>query len=157
MKNAPHASHLTPHDYDYDIIVIGGGHAGTEAAAAAARRGATVALFTKSPDDLGAMSCNPSIGGPGKSQLVAEIDALGGIMPRAADRAGIHFRMLNVSHGPATRALRAQIDRNLYRAALHLSGYCGNGQFPHAVLPRHGGARYPGAGGDERERSASEL
>ncbi|MCL2737238.1 MAG: tRNA uridine-5-carboxymethylaminomethyl(34) synthesis enzyme MnmG [Alphaproteobacteria bacterium] len=103
---------------DYDVIIIGGGHAGVEAAAAAARRGATVALFTKSPDDLGAMSCNPSIGGPGKSQMVAEIDALGGIMPRAADMAGIHFRMLNMSHGPATRALRAQIDRNLYRDAI---------------------------------------
>ena len=100
---------------DYDVIIIGGGHAGTEAAAAAARRGAAAALFTASPDDLGAMSCNPSIGGPGKSQMVAEIDALGGIMPVAADMAGIHFRMLNMSHGPATRALRAQIDRDLYR------------------------------------------
>jgi len=140
MKNAPHASHLTPHDYDYDIIVIGGGHAGTEAAAAAARRGATVALFTKSPDDLGAMSCNPSIGGPGKSQLVAEIDALGGIMPRAADRAGIHFRMLNVSHGPATRALRAQIDRNLYRAAVReLLGVSSRGA-PSGENPGSGGA-----------------
>ena len=103
---------------EYDVIVIGAGHAGVEAAAAAARIGAHVALFTKSESDIGAMSCNPSIGGPGKSQLVAEIDALGGIMPRAADMAGIHFRMLNASHGPATRALRAQIDRNLYRAAV---------------------------------------
>ena len=103
---------------NYDVIIIGGGHAGVEAAAAAARRGATVALFTKSPDDLGAMSCNPSIGGPGKSQMVAEIDALGGIMPRATDAAGIHFRMLNMSNGPATRALRAQVDRDLYRAAV---------------------------------------
>ena len=103
---------------DYDVIIIGGGHAGVEAAAAAARRGASVALFTKSSDDLGAMSCNPSIGGPGKSQMVAEIDALGGVMPRAADTSGIHFRMLNMSHGPATRALRAQIDRGLYRQAI---------------------------------------
>ena len=112
---------------EYDVIIIGGGHAGIEAAAAAVRvlgrslgpaeRG-RVALFTKSPDDLGAMSCNPSIGGPGKSQMVAEIDALGGIMPRAADSAGIHFRMLNMSNGPATRALRAQIDRTLYREAI---------------------------------------
>ncbi|MCL2749176.1 MAG: tRNA uridine-5-carboxymethylaminomethyl(34) synthesis enzyme MnmG [Alphaproteobacteria bacterium] len=103
---------------EFDVIIIGGGHAGTEAAAAAVRRGAQVALFTKSPDDLGAMSCNPSIGGPGKSQMVAEIDALGGIMPRSADAAGIHFRMLNATHGPATRALRAQIDRDLYREAI---------------------------------------
>ncbi|MCL1901996.1 MAG: tRNA uridine-5-carboxymethylaminomethyl(34) synthesis enzyme MnmG [Alphaproteobacteria bacterium] len=102
----------------FDVIVIGAGHAGVEAAAAAARRGASVALFTKSEMDIGAMSCNPSIGGPGKSQLVSEIDALGGIMPVAADMAGIHFRTLNASHGPATRALRAQIDRTLYRAAV---------------------------------------
>ena len=111
---------------EFDVIVIGGGHAGIEAAAAAARRlsrrskadCAKVALFTKSPDDLGAMSCNPSIGGPGKSQLVAEIDALGGIMPCAADAAGIHFRLLNATHGAATQALRAQIDRSLYRNAI---------------------------------------
>ncbi|MDR1206939.1 MAG: tRNA uridine-5-carboxymethylaminomethyl(34) synthesis enzyme MnmG [Rickettsiales bacterium] len=103
---------------EYDIIVIGAGHAGIEAAAAAARRGASVALFTKSETDIGAMSCNPSIGGPGKSQLVAEIDALGGMMPRAADMAGIHFRVLNATHGPATQALRAQIDRDLYRDAV---------------------------------------
>ncbi|MCL2017585.1 MAG: tRNA uridine-5-carboxymethylaminomethyl(34) synthesis enzyme MnmG [Alphaproteobacteria bacterium] len=102
----------------FDVIVIGGGHAGIEAAAAAARMGAFVALFTKSRDDLGALSCNPSIGGPGKSQLVAEIDAFGGIMPFAADYSGIHFRMLNMSNGFATRALRAQIDRILYRKAI---------------------------------------
>ncbi|MBN1325298.1 MAG: tRNA uridine-5-carboxymethylaminomethyl(34) synthesis enzyme MnmG [Alphaproteobacteria bacterium] len=99
---------------EFDVIVIGGGHAGVEAAAAAARRGANVALFTKSESDLGAMSCNPSIGGPGKSQMVAEIDSLGGIMPHAADLSGIHFRLLNASHGAATQALRAQIDRKLY-------------------------------------------
>ncbi|MDR2269170.1 MAG: tRNA uridine-5-carboxymethylaminomethyl(34) synthesis enzyme MnmG [Rickettsiales bacterium] len=99
----------------YDVIVIGGGHAGVEAAAAAARRGAMVLLLTKSPADLGAMSCNPSIGGPGKSQMVAEMAALGGIMPVAADMSAIQFRMLNMTHGPATRALRAQIDRNLYK------------------------------------------
>jgi tRNA uridine 5-carboxymethylaminomethyl modification enzyme len=103
---------------NYDVIVIGAGHAGVEAAAAAARRGAAVALFTKSESDLGAMSCNPSIGGPGKSQMVAEIDALGGIMPRAADEAGIHFRTLNATHGAATQALRAQIDRKLYHRAV---------------------------------------
>ena len=103
---------------EFDVIVIGGGHAGTEAAAAAARRGARTMLMTMRPSDIGAMSCNPSIGGPGKSQMVAEIDALGGVMTRAADRAGIHFRMLNASHGAATRALRAQIDRDLYHAAV---------------------------------------
>lgn len=103
---------------NFDVIVIGGGHAGTEAAAAAARRGARTLLITMRESDLGAMSCNPSIGGPGKSQMVAEMDALGGVMPRAADMAGIHFRTLNASHGPATQALRAQIDRELYHSAI---------------------------------------
>ena len=102
----------------YDVIVIGGGHAGTESAAAAARRGAKTLLLTMAASDLGALSCNPSIGGPGKSQMVAEMDALGGVMPRAADRGGIHWRTLNATHGAATRALRAQIDRNLYHNAI---------------------------------------
>ncbi|MDR2770001.1 MAG: tRNA uridine-5-carboxymethylaminomethyl(34) synthesis enzyme MnmG [Rickettsiales bacterium] len=102
---------------EWDVIIIGGGHAGIEAASAAARRGAKTLLLTKSPQDLGAMSCNPSIGGPGKSQMLAEMNALGAAMPRMADMAGIQFRMLNRAHGPATRALRAQVDRGAYRAA----------------------------------------
>lgn len=103
---------------NFDVIVIGGGHAGVESATAAARRGAKTLLLTMRESDLGAMSCNPSIGGPGKSQMVAEMDALGGVMPRAADMAGIHFRTLNASHGPATQALRAQIDRKKYHDAI---------------------------------------
>lgn len=102
----------------YDVIVIGGGHAGVEASAAAARRGAKTLLMTQSESDLGALSCNPSIGGPGKSQMVAEMSALGGVMGQAADRAGIHWRTLNATHGAATQALRAQIDRNLYHDAI---------------------------------------
>lgn len=102
----------------YDVIVIGGGHAGVEAAAAAARRGAKTLLLTQAKSDLGALSCNPSIGGPGKSQMVAEMDSFGGVMPRAADRAGIHWRTLNATHGAATQALRAQIDRDLYHNAI---------------------------------------
>ena len=102
----------------YDVIIIGGGHAGVEASAAAARRGAKTLLLTQSENDLGALSCNPSIGGPGKSQMVAEMSALGGVMGRAADRAGIHWRTLNATHGAATQALRAQIDRDLYHTAI---------------------------------------
>ena len=111
--------------FNYEVIVIGGGHAGVEAAAASARVGCKTLLLTHNLDTIGQMSCNPAIGGIGKTHLVKEVDALDGIMASATDRAAIHLKTLNLRKGPAVQATRAQTDRNLYRQAVqaHLYGY----------------------------------
>ncbi|MBS0032755.1 MAG: FAD-dependent oxidoreductase, partial [Candidatus Baumannia cicadellinicola] len=106
-------------NYFFDVIIIGGGHAGTEAAVASAKIGCNTLLLTHNIKTIGEMSCNPAIGGIGKGHLAKEVDAMGGIMAKAIDAAGIQFRILNASKGPAVRATRAQADRYLYRKAVY--------------------------------------